>query len=85
MLWCMVRVWCAGVSRVLLLDWDVHHGNGIQEVLWGDSSVLYVSLHRWVGVWGGRGGGSGIGRDGAGEREQGETIWDQPVGMRPDA
>ncbi|GFH16674.1 hist_deacetyl domain-containing protein, partial [Haematococcus lacustris] len=34
------------VRRVAVLDWDVHHGNGIQEVLWEDPSVLYISIHR---------------------------------------
>ena len=33
-------------KRVLLLDWDVHHGNGTQHLLEEDPSVLYISLHR---------------------------------------
>uniref|UniRef100_A0A8C9QZC9 Protein deacetylase HDAC6 n=1 Tax=Scleropages formosus TaxID=113540 RepID=A0A8C9QZC9_SCLFO len=33
--------------RVLILDWDVHHGNGIQHVFEEDDSVLYISLHRY--------------------------------------
>lgn len=37
----------AGVERVLLFDWDVHHGNGSQQVFEADPSVLYVSLHQW--------------------------------------
>ncbi|CAH8526981.1 unnamed protein product [Dicrocoelium dendriticum] len=32
--------------RVLIVDWDVHHGNGTQTVFYSDPSVLYVSLHR---------------------------------------
>jgi len=36
-----------GLPRVAILDWDVHHGNGTQEIFWDDSSVLFVSLHRW--------------------------------------
>ena len=36
-----------GVRRVAILDWDVHHGNGTQDVFWDDGSVLFVSLHRW--------------------------------------
>ena len=36
-----------GLRRVAILDWDVHHGNGTQEVFWDDDSVLFVSLHRW--------------------------------------
>ncbi|KAM4562545.1 histone deacetylase 6 [Odontesthes bonariensis] len=33
--------------RVLILDWDVHHGNGTQHMFEDDNSVLYVSLHRY--------------------------------------
>ena len=33
--------------RVLILDWDVHHGNGVQDILYEDPRVLYVSLHRY--------------------------------------
>lgn len=33
--------------RVLILDWDVHHGNGTQEIFYNDPSVLYISLHRY--------------------------------------
>lgn len=36
-----------GVKRVLVLDWDVHHGNGIQHMFEDDDSVMYVSLHRY--------------------------------------
>ena len=36
-----------GAERVAILDWDVHHGNGTQEIFWDDDSVLYVSLHQW--------------------------------------
>ncbi|KAJ2797477.1 Histone deacetylase hda1, partial [Coemansia helicoidea] len=32
--------------RILVVDWDVHHGNGIQEVFYGDKNVLYFSIHR---------------------------------------
>ena len=35
-----------GVQRVLIMDWDVHHGNGTQEIFEEDPSVIYVSLHR---------------------------------------
>ena len=31
---------------MLVLDWDVHHGNGIQDVLYDDPKVMYASLHR---------------------------------------
>jgi acetoin utilization deacetylase AcuC-like enzyme len=36
-----------GVRRVAIVDWDVHHGNGTQDIFWEDESVLYVSLHQW--------------------------------------
>ena len=36
-----------GLERVAILDWDVHHGNGTQDIFWEDDSVLFVSLHEW--------------------------------------
>src|SRR5205823_5174553 len=36
-----------GVGRVAVLDWDVHHGNGTEEIFQDDDSVLFVSLHQW--------------------------------------
>ncbi|CBZ52549.1 hypothetical protein NCLIV_023370 [Neospora caninum Liverpool] len=36
-----------GLSRVAILDWDVHHGNGTQDLFYNSSSVLYVSVHRY--------------------------------------
>jgi acetoin utilization deacetylase AcuC-like enzyme len=36
-----------GLDRVAILDWDVHHGNGTQDVFWDDASVLYASIHQW--------------------------------------
>jgi acetoin utilization deacetylase AcuC-like enzyme len=42
-------------ERVAILDWDVHHGNGTQDIFWGDPSVLFVSLHQWP-FWPGSGG-----------------------------
>ena len=33
-------------KKVLIVDWDVHHGNGTQNIFYNDSSVFYVSLHR---------------------------------------
>lgn len=36
-----------GAERVLIVDWDVHHGNGTQEIFYRDPSVLYVSVHQW--------------------------------------
>ncbi|KAJ4808445.1 histone deacetylase [Rhynchospora pubera] len=39
----------AGARKVLIVDWDVHHGNGTQEIFDGNKSVLYISLHRHEG------------------------------------
>ncbi len=36
-----------GVKRVFILDWDAHHGNGIQDIFYDDDRVLYVSLHQY--------------------------------------
>jgi acetoin utilization deacetylase AcuC-like enzyme len=45
----------AGIERVCILDWDVHHGNGTQDVFAADARVLVVSLHQ-AGLWPGTGG-----------------------------
>jgi acetoin utilization deacetylase AcuC-like enzyme len=36
-----------GVGAVLIIDWDVHHGNGTQALVETDARVRYVSLHQW--------------------------------------
>jgi len=36
-----------GLERVAVVDWDVHHGNGTQEIFWRDPHVLYVSTHQF--------------------------------------
>jgi acetoin utilization deacetylase AcuC-like enzyme len=36
-----------GRGRILIVDWDVHHGNGTQALVEHDASVRYVSLHQW--------------------------------------
>ncbi|HEU4929883.1 MAG TPA: histone deacetylase [Candidatus Krumholzibacteria bacterium] len=35
------------MERVLVVDWDVHHGNGTQEIFWSDPRVLFISLHQY--------------------------------------
>ena len=35
------------VERILVADWDVHHGNGTQEIFYEDASVFYFSTHQW--------------------------------------
>lgn len=37
----------AGAQRVLIVDWDVHHGNGTQHAFYGRSDVLYMSSHQY--------------------------------------
>ncbi|KAM9114993.1 histone deacetylase 7 isoform 7-T7 [Pangshura tecta] len=34
------------LSKILIVDWDVHHGNGTQQVFYKDPDILYISLHR---------------------------------------
>jgi acetoin utilization deacetylase AcuC-like enzyme len=34
-------------ERVLIVDWDVHHGNGTQDAFYEDPSVVFLSLHQW--------------------------------------
>jgi acetoin utilization deacetylase AcuC-like enzyme len=36
-----------GAERVLILDWDVHHGNGTNDIFHADPSVLFCSIHEW--------------------------------------
>ena len=36
-----------GVERVLIYDWDVHHGNGTQDIFYSDPTVFYCSTHQW--------------------------------------
>jgi len=37
----------AGATKVLIFDWDIHHGNGTHQIFEGDASVLYMSIHRY--------------------------------------
>jgi acetoin utilization deacetylase AcuC-like enzyme len=53
-----------GAERVLILDWDVHHGNGTQAAFYDTDEVLFISLHRWPfypGTGGASENGSGVG------------------------
>ena len=73
-------------ERVAIVDWDVHHGNGTQEIHWEDPSVLYISLHQWplypgTGWLDEAGAGEGEGYTvnipmppGSGDREYGEAF-----------
>jgi acetoin utilization deacetylase AcuC-like enzyme len=57
-----------GIGRVAILDWDVHHGNGTQDIVGDDPSILFVSLHPWP-FYPGTGG----------PDEQGETLLNLPL------
>ncbi len=55
-----------GLGRVLIVDWDVHHGNGTQDIFYRDGSVAYFSTHEWpfypgTGAHSERGAGDGEG------------------------
>jgi acetoin utilization deacetylase AcuC-like enzyme len=54
-----------GIERVLILDWDVHHGNGTAAIFAGSDDVLFVSIHQWP-LYPGTGAASEVGT-GAGE------------------
>jgi acetoin utilization deacetylase AcuC-like enzyme len=56
----------AGIERVLIVDFDVHHGNGTQDAFWRDPSVFFFSTHQYPyypgsGDWREIGGGEGQG------------------------
>jgi acetoin utilization deacetylase AcuC-like enzyme len=36
-----------GLTRILIVDWDVHHGNGTQDVFYEDAAVMFFSIHRF--------------------------------------
>jgi acetoin utilization deacetylase AcuC-like enzyme len=57
-----------GIGRVAIVDWDVHHGNGTQDIVGDDPTILFASLHQWP-LYPGTGGPS----------EQGETLLNIPL------
>src|SRR5882757_6964389 len=36
-----------GIARAAVVDFDVHHGNGTQDIFWSDPRVMYASSHQW--------------------------------------
>lgn len=55
-----------GLERVMIIDYDVHHGNGTQEMFYDDPRVLYFSIHQapfypGTGLWNERGEGAALG------------------------
>ena len=65
--WGQRRPWKKfGLDRLLIVDFDVHHGNGTQAIFWEDPRVGFLSIHRWpfypgTGAADERGGGDGWG------------------------
>jgi acetoin utilization deacetylase AcuC-like enzyme len=57
------------LSRVAIVDWDVHHGNGTQAIFWNDPEVLFISLHQFPYYPG-----SGAQNERGGERGEGYTL-----------
>jgi acetoin utilization deacetylase AcuC-like enzyme len=57
-----------GLERVAIVDWDVHHGNGTQDLVREDPTILFASLHQWP-FYPGTGG----------PDEQGETLVNVPL------
>jgi acetoin utilization deacetylase AcuC-like enzyme len=56
-----------GLSRILIVDWDVHHGNGTQDLFWTDGQVGFMSIHRYpfypgTGAADETGSGAGLGK-----------------------
>ena len=40
-------IYAHGLARVLILDWDVHHGNGTNDIFHAVGEILFVSIHQW--------------------------------------
>jgi acetoin utilization deacetylase AcuC-like enzyme len=58
------------LDRVLVLDWDVHHGNGTQALVEGDPAIRFVSMHQWPWY---------PGTGAADDRGPHGTIWNVPM------
>jgi acetoin utilization deacetylase AcuC-like enzyme len=59
-----------GIDRVLIVDWDVHHGNGTQALVEGDIGTHYVSMHQWPWY---------PGTGAAADRGPHGTVWNVPL------
>jgi acetoin utilization deacetylase AcuC-like enzyme len=60
-----------GMDRVLIVDWDVHHGNGTQALVEADRGIHYVSMHQWPWY---------PGTGAAEDRGPYGTVWNVPLG-----
>src|SRR5665213_3049867 len=65
-----------GMDRVLIVDWDVHHGNGTQALVGADEGIHYVSTHQWPWY---------PGTGAADDRGPHGTVWNVPLpgGLEP--
>jgi acetoin utilization deacetylase AcuC-like enzyme len=59
-----------GAERVLIVDWDVHHGNGTQALVEDDASIHFVSMHQWPWY---------PGTGGADDRGPHRNVWNVPM------
>lgn len=59
-----------GVERVLIVDWDVHHGNGTQALVESEPDIHFVSMHQWPWY---------PGTGAAGDRGPHRTVWNVPL------
>jgi acetoin utilization deacetylase AcuC-like enzyme len=59
-----------GLERVLIVDWDVHHGNGTQALVEDDENIRFISMHQWPWYPG-----TGAGDD----RGPHESVWNVPM------
>lgn len=59
-----------GAERVLIVDWDVHHGNGTQALVENDPGIHFVSMHQWPWY---------PGTGGAEDRGPHQTVWNIPM------
>jgi acetoin utilization deacetylase AcuC-like enzyme len=70
-----------GLERVAIVDWDVHHGNGTQDIFFADGSVLFASLHQYP-FYPGTG---SVAEDGAGEGKGLTLNYPLDAGSGPEA
>jgi acetoin utilization deacetylase AcuC-like enzyme len=59
-----------GVQRVLIVDWDVHHGNGTQALVESEPDIHFVSMHQWPWY---------PGTGAADDRGEHDTVWNVPL------
>jgi acetoin utilization deacetylase AcuC-like enzyme len=59
-----------GIERVLIVDWDVHHGNGTQALVENEPSIHFVSMHQWPWY---------PGTGAAEDRGPHDTVWNVPM------